>query len=77
VITPEHLPFYQARKSTVTLLAQAPGLRAARKAVLGRELEEINTVLDTAHPKGHPCRQPAPVPNPSPPRPSRPVRPKH
>ncbi|OKI62669.1 hypothetical protein AMK15_16500 [Streptomyces sp. MJM1172] len=46
VIGTEHMPFYDAHRRTQLKLLQTPGLPACRKALITREAERAEAVLD-------------------------------
>lgn len=48
VIGPEHLPIWNAEKRTLLTLLDTPGLPECRKAVLHREVSEVDAVLAKA-----------------------------
>jgi len=48
MIGPEHLPLHDAHRRTQLKLLAQPGLPKARKALIERELERVEAVLDQA-----------------------------
>lgn len=55
VIAPEHIPIWTAQRHTLLTLIATPGLSSCRKAVLERELTDVETVLNPTTP---PSRSP-------------------
>jgi hypothetical protein len=48
VIGPEHLPIWATERQTLLTLIGTPSLPASRKALLQRELDDVETVLSKA-----------------------------
>ena len=51
VIAPEHIPIWTAERRTLLTLIDTPGLSSCRKAVLERELADVDTVLNRTTPR--------------------------
>ncbi len=54
MIGPEHLPIHDSHRRTQLKLLDTPGLPAARRALITRELERTDAVLAQARPQEQP-----------------------
>ncbi|MGH3634148.1 MAG: hypothetical protein ACRDTS_08660 [Mycobacterium sp.] len=54
VIAPEHIPIWTTERRTLLTLIDSPGLSSCRKAVLERELADVDAVLNRTTPRQEP-----------------------
>ncbi|MEV6138179.1 hypothetical protein AB0L63_19365 [Nocardia sp. NPDC051990] len=54
IITPNHLPIWASERHTLLTLLDTRGITAGRKAVLERELADVDAVLNRAAPTQEP-----------------------